>query len=166
MTVQPASWMPRERWEALVRGEDCPLCAEIQSRDAVNLWGYTIADLKVSRLRLQPNQFVKGYCVLICKTHVREPYELSRQDQHAFSDDMLRAGQALEMAFGATKMNFEILGNAVPHLHCHLTPRYYGDPAPGRPIHPGEQNAVLTSSEYEERVRLIRSVLAASESAP
>ena len=24
----PGAWMPRERWDALVRGEDCSLCVE------------------------------------------------------------------------------------------------------------------------------------------
>ena len=27
----PKAWMPREQWEALVRGEQCPLCAEMTS---------------------------------------------------------------------------------------------------------------------------------------
>jgi hypothetical protein len=84
MTENAATWMPREKWDALVRGEGCPLCAEIKSDDVQNAWGYTIADLRVSRLRLQPNQFVKGYCVLIANQHVRVPYELSRADQQAF----------------------------------------------------------------------------------
>jgi diadenosine tetraphosphate (Ap4A) HIT family hydrolase len=43
---------------------------------------------------------------------------------------MMRVGQALETVFKPLKMNFEILGNAVPHLHGHIVPRYYGDPAP------------------------------------
>jgi diadenosine tetraphosphate (Ap4A) HIT family hydrolase len=73
---------------------------------------------------------------------------------------MLEAGQALEIAFGATKMNFQILGNSVPHLHCHLEPRYYGDLAPGRPIWPDEHHRNLTPPEYEECVALIRRELA------
>ena len=31
-------------------------------------------------------------------------------------------------------MNYEVLGNALPHLHTHLVPRYLDDPAPGRPF--------------------------------
>jgi diadenosine tetraphosphate (Ap4A) HIT family hydrolase len=160
MTENTTTWMPREKWDALVRGEGCPLCAEIRSNEPANAWGYTIADLRVSRLRLQPNQYVKGYCVLISNQHVREPYELNRADQQAFFQDMLDTGQALEIAFGATKMNFQILGNSVPHLHCHLEPRYYGDPAPGRPIWPDEHRRTLTPQENEERVALIRRELA------
>ncbi|PWT75060.1 MAG: hypothetical protein C5B60_05880, partial [Chloroflexi bacterium] len=43
-----------------------------------------------------------------------------------FFSDMMRVGKALEQTFNAVKLNFEILGNAVPHLHCHIKPRYYG----------------------------------------
>lgn len=160
MSENLATWMPRERWDALVRGEGCPLCIELRSHEGANAWGSTIANLRVSRFRLQANQYVKGYCLLIANQHVREPYELSRADQPAFFQDLLLAGQALELAFGATKMNFEILGNSLPHLHAHLVPRYYGDPAPGRPIHPDEQRLVLTPDEYAERVALIRDRLA------
>jgi hypothetical protein len=30
-------------------------------------------------------------------------------------------------------MNFELLGNAAPHLHCHIKPRSSGAPAGGIP---------------------------------
>jgi diadenosine tetraphosphate (Ap4A) HIT family hydrolase len=56
-------------------------------------------------------------------------------------------------------MNFEILGNAVPHLHCHIKPRYYGDPAPGRPISLDGAETRLTAPEYAARVATIRAAL-------
>jgi diadenosine tetraphosphate (Ap4A) HIT family hydrolase len=31
-------------------------------------------------------------------------------------------------------MNYQTLGNSVPHLHTHLLPRFVEDPAPGRPF--------------------------------
>jgi diadenosine tetraphosphate (Ap4A) HIT family hydrolase len=34
----------------------------------------------------------------------------------------------------ASRSNYELLGNAVPHLHTHLVPRYIDDIAPGRPM--------------------------------
>jgi len=153
--------MPRERWDALVRGEDCPLCAEVATDAPANDEGYAAANLSITRLRFAANQSVQGYCVLICKKHVREPYELSPEEQALFFTDMMRVGKALEQAFDAVKMNFEILGNAVPHLHCHIKPRYYGDPAPGKPIGPEQRPLFLTPHEYEERIALIRAALAA-----
>ena len=42
--------------------------------------------------------------------------------------------RALADLFKPTKMNYEIHGNTVPHLHMHLYPRYQGDPYQGGPI--------------------------------
>jgi diadenosine tetraphosphate (Ap4A) HIT family hydrolase len=159
MSEVSKSWMPRTQWDALIRGEECPLCAECRSSEPINEYGYTITDLSLSRLRLARNQFVPGYCVLICAKHVQEPYHLTFEERSLFFDDMLRAAQAIERVFNPVKMNFQLLGNLVPHLHAHLVPRYYGDPAPGRPIDPGAQVVTLASQEYAERVQQIREAL-------
>lgn len=152
-------WMPRERWDALVRGEGCPLCAALAAGERVDRHGYTIADLGISRLRLGANQFVPGYCVLICTRHVREPYELGTTERATYFEDMMRAAQALDRVFNPVKMNFQLLGNEVPHLHCHLVPRFYGDPAPGRPLDPNLGTHVLAAHEAEARVASIQAAL-------
>jgi diadenosine tetraphosphate (Ap4A) HIT family hydrolase len=36
--------------------------------------------------------------------------------------------RALASLYEPVKMNYEIHGNVVPHLHLHLYPRYDGDP--------------------------------------
>jgi diadenosine tetraphosphate (Ap4A) HIT family hydrolase len=159
MSGEPKEWMPRERWESLIRGEDCPLCVECQSTETVDPYGYTVAQLQLSRLRLVRNQFVRGYCILICNTHVQEPYQLSDVEQSLFFDDMMRTARALDQVFAPIKMNYHILGNMIPHLHVHLVPRYYGDAAPSRPIDPSMQIVELTEEEYGERVQLIQSAL-------
>ncbi len=159
MVTSSQEWMPREQWDALVRGHGCPACAEVASSEQANEQGFFVADLDLSRLRLAGNQFVTGYCVLLCHRHVREPYELSKQERLLFFEDMMRVGRALEQVFNAVKMNFEILGNAVPHVHCHLKPRYYGDPAPNRMIDQNAQQVLLTLDEYNQRIDLIRSAL-------
>src|SRR6266700_2832486 len=113
MTDAPTQWMPRERWDALVRGEGCPLCAAVASDVEADAYGYTIADLASGRLRLVTNQYVTGYAVLISAIHAREPYDLSPAQRSAFFEDMTRVGLALERVFAPVKMNFEILGNAI-----------------------------------------------------
>ena len=153
------TWMPREVWDALVRGEGCPICEDLRSRETANRFGYLIADLHLSRLRLNTNQFPPGYCLISCTKHVREPYDLTEEEQALFFGDMMRAARALERVYQPTKMNFQLLGNAIPHLHGHIIPRYYGDPAPGRPIARGDPRVTLTPDEYHERVRLIREAL-------
>lgn len=163
MSESPVSWMSRDVWDALIRGEDCPLCAEVQSTHVENEHGLTIADLRISRLRLARNQYVKGYCVLICRQHVREPYELSPAERNLFFEDMCAVGVALERAFDADKMNFEILGNAVPHLHAHIKPRYYGDPAPSRPIWVDAETVHLTADDYAARIAQIKQHLTTAQ---
>jgi diadenosine tetraphosphate (Ap4A) HIT family hydrolase len=155
--------MPRSRWEAMVRGEDCPLCADIASKEFVNEHGYTVAELGRSRLRLAANQWVPGYSVLISTLHVCEPYELEDVDRMVFFDDMMRAGRALEQVFTPIKLNFQLLGNAVPHLHCHITPRYYGDPAPHRPLDPNLIHRHVSSGEAIERIAALHSALGLSD---
>ena len=154
-------WMPRERWEALMRGDDCPLCGAVAASEPADAYGVTIADLGLSRLRLAANQFSPGYCVLICARHVVEPYDLADEERAIFFGDMMRAARALERVYRPTKMNFELLGNAVPHLHCHLIPRYYGDAAPSTPLqlHLPEQTRLLSAEEYAGWAGPIRAAL-------
>ncbi len=156
LSTKPKTWMPRTQWDALIRGENCPLCRPNEQIDA---FGYTVADLSLSCFRLMANQSVPGFCVLFCTRHVREPFELSIEDRSRFFGDILLAAQAIEQAYGPIKLNYEILGNVVPHLHCYIKPRYYGDPAPGAPIHPDQHVVRLSVIEYEERVQALRKAL-------
>jgi diadenosine tetraphosphate (Ap4A) HIT family hydrolase len=156
---RPAGWVPREQWDALVRGEGCVLCADLAADVQANRHIITVADLGVSRLWLAANQSVPGYCILVSRKHVREPYELPRDEQLAYFEDLMRAARALERVFHPVKLNYEILGNLVPHLHCHLKPRYYGDPAPGRPIEVDERVVRLSPEDYQRRAAAIRAAL-------
>lgn len=151
--------MSRERWDALIRGDGCPLCSVVQAAEIDDPYGYFVADLEGGRLRLAADQHLPGYCLLISKKHVREPYELEREERTAFFEDMSRVGEALERVYGALKINYEILGNSVPHLHCHIQPRYYGDPYPNRPATRPAQWDALPEARYRERAAAIRAAL-------
>lgn len=154
---RPKTWMPREKWDALVHGENCPECHHLKT--GVTSHTYPITDLKISRLDLHKNQFVPGYCVLYCYKHVQEPYHLSSEENKLYFEDLTQAAQAIEKVYRSLKMNYQILGNASPHLHCHLVPRYYGDPAPSWPLNPGKKRVILASEAYKEQVRAIRAEL-------
>jgi diadenosine tetraphosphate (Ap4A) HIT family hydrolase len=65
----------------------------------------------------------------------------------------------LEKVFNADKMNFQVLGNIVPHLHTHIQPRYLSDEGGGGPIDPNGKTVLLKPEEYEERVRQIREMI-------
>jgi hypothetical protein len=66
--------------------------------------------------------------------HVVEPYDLTEDEAGAYWNDVLTVARALARHYQPLKMNYQTLGNTVPHLHTHLLPRFVDDPAPGRPF--------------------------------
>lgn len=158
-------WMARERWDRLVAGEGCRLCESLEAPganddDASDAIGYTVAELAMSVVKLGRDQFAAGYCVVVCKPHVAEPHDLPPGEREAFLAEVMRVGAAVQRAFEADKMNYQILGNAVPHTHGHVVPRYWGDPAPARPYFGDPEHPVLVSErEYLRRAARVRSGL-------
>ena len=76
-----------------------------------------------------------GYTVVMWRgRHVAEPTELSETEASGYWLEVLRVAAALQGQYQPVKMNYQTLGNAVPHLHTHLVPRFAHDPAPGRPL--------------------------------
>jgi len=142
-------------WDALISGEQCPVCDLIRLEKQEDEHMIRICDLTISRLYLAKNQFVEGYCVVICHRHVIEPYELSREERAAYFDDVALVADVLQRVFYADKMNYNILGNVIPHLHTHILPHYFTDSAPNRPIDPASGEVFLTINEYDERIKLI-----------
>jgi diadenosine tetraphosphate (Ap4A) HIT family hydrolase len=47
---------------------------------------------------------------------------------------MAIVAEAVFRAFSPRKLNCELLGNSVSHLHWHIFPRYDNDPDPTMPI--------------------------------
>jgi len=123
----PADWSER------VRGKDCPMCAEGRPDEVHG--NVRIATGRVSDAFLVRNDVgQRGYCVVIWRgRHVSDPTELSKDEASAYFDEMLRVGRAIETQFEPIKMNFEMLGNSLPHLHTHVVPRYLNDGEPGHP---------------------------------
>ena len=152
-----------ENWDALIKGENCPVCelVRLDLDKAEDEHGIAIVDLSFSRLFLQKNQYVQGYCVLMCHRHVIEPYELTTDERAKYFNDLALVGRVLKKAFKADKLNYNILGNLIPHLHTHLLPRYFTDEAPQRPIDPGLKGYEVfpSTAGYEERIKLIRAHL-------
>lgn len=77
---------------------------------------------------LGPWQYYAGYCVLVARRHVTELYEFPDAERHAYLDELTLLARAIAAAFEPRKLNYELLGNQVPHLHGHLFPRRADDP--------------------------------------
>jgi diadenosine tetraphosphate (Ap4A) HIT family hydrolase len=74
---------------------------------------------------------------------------------------MLGVARAIAAAFRPRKMNYEVLGNTVAHLHWHLFPRYDWDPNPKGPIWETSHAPRLPSpEEYADTLAAIRRHLA------
>ena len=89
---------------------------------------------------------LQGYACVVSKQHVVEPWELPDRGA-SFWADAMRVAEALKTHVDAAKMNFEIHGNTIPHLHLHLYPRYPGDAHAGRPIGADEVHATRSPAE-------------------
>jgi diadenosine tetraphosphate (Ap4A) HIT family hydrolase len=79
-------------------------------------------------------QYYQGYCILVSRRHATELYELSEFERRSYCDEMCCLAQAIARAFQPRKMNYELLGNQVPHLHWHLFPRREDDPDMLKPV--------------------------------
>jgi diadenosine tetraphosphate (Ap4A) HIT family hydrolase len=112
---------------------DCPFCRKLaqlpgQPGDEV------VARLPHSVVFLGPWQFYHGYCVVVSRQHARELSGLADAERRGYLDDMCLAARAVEACFRPHKLNYELLGNQVPHLHWHLFPRSAADPDALKPV--------------------------------
>jgi diadenosine tetraphosphate (Ap4A) HIT family hydrolase len=105
----------------------CPICQAARARDVV-------AELEAVWVTIPEVAPLPGYVCLVAKRHVREPFELPESERQAFWRDVDRVAEALHSGLRPDKMNYEIHGNTVPHLHVHLFPRRKGDRFEGKPI--------------------------------
>lgn len=119
-----------------------------------------IADLEESVLYLHPDQFFPGWSVLVLRRHATELFELERGQRGRLMDEVSDVARALQLAFGARKVNYALFGNLVPHVHWHLVPRLADDPAPRDAVFAVPHEPVhLGPVERAERIARIRSGL-------
>lgn len=122
-----------------------------------------VAELETARAFLHEDQFFPGYVLLVLRRHATELYELEVGERRAHLEEVSRVAQALARAFRPVKMNYELLGNQVPHIHWHLVPRLPTDPDLRAPIwRVDHQPAPLPPAAARERIEHIRRALAAS----
>ena len=109
------------------------MCAE--GRPDETDYGIRILAGEVSDAYLQRRKVQRGYTIVIWRgRHVAEPTDLADDEAAAYWRDLLRVGAALERVLEPVKLNYETLGNSLPHLHTHVMPRYADDPRPGWPF--------------------------------
>ena len=123
------------------------------------------ADLQVAELDycyvvLNRDQFFTGYCFVFAKAHVTELFHLDVATRQGVIEEVNRVAAVLSRVFKPTKINYELLGNMVPHMHWHLVPRFSDDPLWPKPIW-SEPHAekFLAPAGYAERIAAVRASL-------
>ena len=130
----------------------CKICDHLWPAD-----DHLIRPLHLTNVYLFEDQYFAGWTVLVLKHHVTELFELSQETRHALIEEVSGVALTLSTVFAARKMNYELLGNQVPHIHWHLIPRLANDPAPLQPVWCVPHDPVrLTGSALTERIRHIR----------
>ena len=152
-----ASW-PSD-WAERRRGKDCPMCA--QERADENEYGVRVLAGRFSDAYLQRTSWQRGYTVVVWRgRHVAEPTELGEEEAAGYWREVLAVGAALERHYQPIKLNYQILGNVVPHLHTHLVPRFADDAAPGGPLpFPQGERPHLPEDVLRQDVLALRSLL-------
>lgn len=135
--------------------EGCPMCRRWEDHSDLR-----IIELEHSFVVLNRDQYFPGYTLLFTKQHVTELFHLDRAVRAALMEEVSSIAKALHTLFQPDKINYELLGNMVPHIHWHLVPRFVKDPLWPRPIWSENHDEVLLSAEeYRQRTLAIRGTL-------
>jgi diadenosine tetraphosphate (Ap4A) HIT family hydrolase len=95
---------------------------------------YFVAELRTGYVVIGDHQLFPGYTLFLAKEHKEELHELGEEESQEFLVEMSIVAKSVSDAFRPDKLNYELLGNGVRHMHWHIFPRYKRDAAPGKPI--------------------------------
>jgi diadenosine tetraphosphate (Ap4A) HIT family hydrolase len=109
---------------------DCPFCRRLSALAGEEV----VAEFRHSVALLGTWQYYHGYCLLVSRRHATELDQLDDEERRGFLDELCRLARAIGACFRPHKLNYELLGNQVPHLHWHVFPRYRDDPDILRPV--------------------------------
>lgn len=135
--------------------KSCPMCRRWEDDSDLR-----IVELEHSRVVLNRDQFFPGYVLLFTRKHVTELFHLEPLERAGLIEEISAVAQALYDVFKPAKINYELLGNMVPHMHWHLVPRFASEPLWPRPIWAEPHDEVgLSPDQYRQRIELIRKAI-------
>jgi diadenosine tetraphosphate (Ap4A) HIT family hydrolase len=90
---------------------------------------------RVSEAILERHAIADGHvAVVFRRRHVAALIDLAPEELADYWADIQDVGRGVERVFKPCHLNYQLLGNIVPHLHVHIVPRYLDDSAPERPL--------------------------------
>jgi len=121
-----------------------------------------IADLGLSQAYLHDDQFFRGWTVVVFRRHATELFQLAPTERIQLMEEVTLVAKTLAHVFDARKINYELLGNQLPHIHWHLIPRLATDPAPLEPVWRVPHEPVhLATEDLQATTERIKAELAA-----
>jgi len=117
-----------------------------------------IGPLSVTYVGLYNDARFPGRCLVALRDHEDDFTTMSAERAHAFSDDIQVMGSVIQRVIGADRMNYAMLGNAVPHVHAHLIPRWRTDPLPNKA--PWADPRPLSTLPEDEMRRIVEALRA------
>jgi diadenosine tetraphosphate (Ap4A) HIT family hydrolase len=145
-----------EQWLKMAQRENCPVCRNLPMPEGM----VDIVELPSSWLSAEPIECLKGACHLTAKQHVVELFELSESELLPLMKEVQLCAKALKEVTHAIKINYEIHGNSLPHLHVHLYPRTMDDPFPGNAIDYHAKSPLYGAGEFDSFVSGMRQAIA------
>jgi diadenosine tetraphosphate (Ap4A) HIT family hydrolase len=145
------AWTDPAIWAERLTPEGCPFCRS-------EPWSAHV-ELPASWAIIPEEAVLPGYVLVVSKSHVIEPYELPEPERVQFWEEAMRTAAAVASVMQPVKVNYEIHGNTIPHLHLHILPRFRGDPFERSPIDP---HAVTPIRRSADEIEALRSAIAAA----
>jgi diadenosine tetraphosphate (Ap4A) HIT family hydrolase len=135
-----AVWSRPDQWATRRTPAGCVICTSGRPLDV-------IAEFEPCWATAGRHGPLSGYVCIVARKHDVEPFEMPPEEQAHFWQDAMAIAAAVDLVVNPIKMNDEIHGNTLPHLHLHLFPRQPDDPYVGGPIDP--RRASFTRSEND-----------------
>lgn len=142
-----------------MRKAGCPACARLERAGAGDD-PYFIAALRESVVLLHKHQRYEGWCSVWLREHAEHLADLPRARQAALWEDVADVAAAMRAVLGAVRINYENLGNVVPHVHWHVIPRRATDPDPRATVWVRPVEETESGCEEAARSRLVGAMAA------
>jgi len=148
-------WSAPAEWAKRRTADGCVICRSGGPLDV-------IAELPSCWVTAPRTAPLPGYVCVVARRHVNEPFEMDSEEQSRFWQEAMVVALSVASVVQPIKMNYEIHGNTLPHLHLHLFPRYSDDPYVGGPIDPRMASFERSDAETEALASAIRASVSAS----
>jgi diadenosine tetraphosphate (Ap4A) HIT family hydrolase len=119
-----------------------------------------VADLGLSNAYLHDDQFFPGWTVVVFQRHATELFHLAPTERIQLIEEVNLVAKVLAQVFEARKINYELLGNQLPHIHWHIIPRRTNDPAPLEPVWRVQHEPILRSgSDLQSTIQRLQQAI-------